>query len=255
MDGDQPGGPPALPPHLAAAWGLRERPTKGPKPGLTLDRIVAAAVKVAASEGLPAVSMSRVAAELGAATMSLYRYVTAKDELLALMVDAAGGVPPEPSRPGESWRDGLSRWAWGYLEVLRRHPWILRVPITAPPITPNQIAWLEGGLQCMRDTGLPEQAKLSTILLLSGLVRNWGTLSADIESAARAAGTTTDEAMTSYGRMLAMLIDPARFPALSKVISAGALEDEDDPSDAEFIFGLDRVLDGIEALVRVADSE
>lgn len=249
MDGTDAGGAPVLPPHLAAAWGLRERPTKGPKPGLTLERIVAAAVRLAESEGLAAVSMSRVAGELGAATMSLYRYVTAKDELLALMVDAAGGAPPEPSAPGESWRDGLSRWAWGYLAILRRHPWILRVPITAPPLTPNQIAWMEAGLRCMRDTGLPEQAKLSTILLLSGLVRNWGTLSADIEAAARAGGITTDEAMNSYGRMLASLVDPVRFPALSAAIRAGALDDEGEPSDAEFTFGLDRVLDGVAALI------
>ena len=71
-----------IPPVLAMAWGLRDRPGKGPRPGLTLERIVAAGVKVAATEGLGAVSMARVAKELGAATMSLYRHINAKDELL-----------------------------------------------------------------------------------------------------------------------------------------------------------------------------
>lgn len=80
---------------LEAAWGLRDRPAKGPKPGLSLERIVAAAVGVAASDGLAAVSMGRVAQELGASTMSLYRYVSAKDELYVLMQEAAVG-PPEP---------------------------------------------------------------------------------------------------------------------------------------------------------------
>src|SRR6185369_13421325 len=95
-----------IPNALALAWGLKERPGKGPRPGLSLDRIVAAGVKVAAAEGLGAVSMSRVASELGAATMSLYRYVPAKHELLDLMVDAAMGAPPEPD-PALGWRAGL----------------------------------------------------------------------------------------------------------------------------------------------------
>src|SRR3979490_2569423 len=80
-----------LPASIEAAWGLRDRTHKGPKPGLSLGRIVEAGVKVAESEGLAAVSMSRIAAQLGSAPMSLYRYVSAKDELLALMVDSVYG--------------------------------------------------------------------------------------------------------------------------------------------------------------------
>src|SRR5262250_3052406 len=89
----------SIPGSVAAAWGVRERPHRGPRPGLSLGRIVDAAVRVADAEGLDAVSMSRVAAELGTAPMSLYRYVTAKDELLALMVDAAYGPPPAQPPP------------------------------------------------------------------------------------------------------------------------------------------------------------
>jgi hypothetical protein len=66
-----------LPGSVAAAWGVRERPHKGPKPALSLARIVDAAVRVADAEGLDAVSMGRVAAELGAAPMSLYRHLSA----------------------------------------------------------------------------------------------------------------------------------------------------------------------------------
>src|ERR1700733_2820868 len=102
-----------LPASIEAAWGVRDRPHKGPKPGLTLPRVVDAAVRVAEAEGLAAVSMSRVAAELGASTMSLYRYVAAKDELLDLMADQAYGPPPPPPEPGQGWREGLSQWAWG----------------------------------------------------------------------------------------------------------------------------------------------
>jgi AcrR family transcriptional regulator len=237
------GGDTGLPASIEAAWGRRERPTKGPKPGLSLERIVDAAVRVAATEGLAAVSMARVASELGASTMSLYRYVAAKDELLALMADTAIGVPPAATAP-ETWRDGLARWAWGYHEVLRRHTWALRIPISGPPVTPNQIAWLEDGLRSLRDTGLSEQEKLSVILLLSGFVRNDATLMSDIGAAAGSA-----EVMAGYGRLLAQLADAERFPALHAAIASGALDD-DDELDSEFVFGLERVLDGVEALVR-----
>src|SRR5918993_822630 len=97
-----------LPASIEAAWGMRTRPNKGPRPALSLERIVAAAVKVAAADGLQAVSMSRVAADLGVSTMSLYRYVSAKGELLALMADLPFEEPPArrggggrgPGRPG-----------------------------------------------------------------------------------------------------------------------------------------------------------
>jgi AcrR family transcriptional regulator len=247
------GGGTGLPASIEAAWGLRGRPAKGPKPGLSLRRIVEAAVKVADSDGLAAISMGRVAAELGAATMSLYRYVAAKDELLALMVDAAAGPPPAPPTGGEGWREGLSRWAWSELGMHRRHPWVVRVPIGGPPATPNQVAWLEQGLRCLRDTGLEEGEKLSVILLLTGYVRNYATLEADLaEASARSgagAGAAGQSTMSDYGRLLAGLTDAERFPALHAVIAAGVLDEPDD-LDAEFVFGLERVLDGIDALVR-----
>jgi AcrR family transcriptional regulator len=236
-----------LPASIEAAWGVRGRPHKGPRPALSLERIVAAAARVAASDGLQAVSMSRVAAELGVSTMSLYRYVAAKDELLALMADLPYEAPPEPLGPEEGWREGLSRWARTELAVYRRNPWVLRIPIGGPPVTPNTIVWLERALGCLRDTGLPEHDKLSVVLLLTGYVRNQATLDADI-AAARAAAATPPEMMASYGRLLAKLTDPARFPALHAAIAAGAFEGPDDP-DEEFVFGLERVLDGIETLI------
>ena len=231
-----------LPASIEEAWGLRRRPRKGPKPGLDLERIVGAAVRVAASEGLEAVSMSRVAAELGSSTMSLYRYVAAKDELLALMIDAAFDAPAAAPSPGEGWRAGLSRWAWTYHDALRRHPWVLRVPISGPPVTPNQIAWLEDGLRSLGDTGLSEPEKLSVILLVSGYVRNEATLAADL-------GAAEQEIMPAWGRQIARLTDPERFPALHAVLASDVVARDDDPDD-EFVFGLERVLDGIDALVR-----
>ena len=236
-----------LPASIEEAWGVRRRPRKGPKPGLDLERIVAAAVKVAASEGIEAVSMSRVATELGSSAMSLYRYVAAKDELLTLMIDAAFDTPVAPAPPGEGWRAGMTRWAWTYHDTLRRHPWVLHVPISGPPLMPNQIAWMEDGLRALGGTGLAEGEKLSVILLVSGYVRNEATLSVDL--AAAAARTDDGQIMPTWSQQLARLTDAERFPALHATLASGVFDQDDDPDD-EFSFGLERVLDGIEALVR-----
>src|SRR3954454_614318 len=172
-----------LPASIAAAWGVRARPAKGPKPGLSLDRIVAAAIGIAEKEGVAAVSMSKVAAALGASTMSLYRYVAAKDELIALMLDEATGLPPEPAAMAGDWRTALTAWARAVRTALRGAPWVVHVTLSGPPITPNQIAWLERGLWCLRDTRLPAQEKLSVVMLVSGFVWRESELMIDIEAA------------------------------------------------------------------------
>src|SRR3954453_16348748 len=102
-------------------WGERAQPTRGPKPALTLERIADAAVAVADAEGLAAVSMQRVAAELGKTKMSLYRYLPGKAELVALMVEQAIGEPPELRAGG--WREALTEWSELLFAAYLRHPW------------------------------------------------------------------------------------------------------------------------------------
>jgi AcrR family transcriptional regulator len=234
-----------LGPGIAAAWGVRPPAAKGPKPGLTLERIVAAAVAVADAEGLAAVSMSRVAKELRTGAMSLYRYVESKDELLALMVDAAlGAVPPTPAQG--SWRERLERWAWATMEGLWRHPWAVHAPIAGPPLAPHAVAWFEDALSALAGTGLTEQEKPSVVLMLSGYVTNHVTVMSQVAQGFMAADG--DEAMRGYSDTLRRVADPARFPALHRVLQAGVF-DRADPPDQEFAFGLERILDGIEALI------
>jgi len=151
--------------------------------------------------------------------------------------------------PGESWREGMLRFARTQLAVMRQHPWIVRVPITSPPLTPNHVAWMDHGLAVLADTALEEHEKLSTIMTVSGITRNWALLTADITAAAQASGTTADEAMLSYGQLLGKLVDPLRFPAIGRLLATGILDMPDEVPDTDFEFGLARVLDGIAALI------
>ena len=186
--------------------------------------------------------------QLGASTMSLYRYVTAKDELLDLMTDAAAGTPPAVS-PDDGWRDGLSRWAWGMRDMYYRNPWVLHIPIRGLPITPNQVAWFETGLSCLASTSLTEDEKASSVLLVSNYTRSEAMMGADLGAAVQASGTSPQEWMAHYGRLLTTLADPQRYPAIGKVVADGVF-DVADPPEKEFSFGLERILDGIEVLVQ-----
>ncbi|MFI2212167.1 TetR/AcrR family transcriptional regulator [Streptomyces sp. NPDC020141] len=237
-----------LPASIEAAWGLRERPSKGPRPGLSLDRIVAAAVAVAAAEGLGAVSMGRVAKELGVSTMSLYRYVAAKDELYILMLEAAVGPPPAPPAPGTGWREAMTAWALAHRAALRRHLWALRIPVSGPPATPNSVAWWEQGLVALAETGLDEGEKLYVIMLVTGYVRDEALVMADVDTAIASTGLTADEVMRRYGRTLQRLADPARYPCVARVLASGTLLEPGEP-DRDFAFGLRVLLDGVEALI------
>src|ERR1700690_4421209 len=96
-----------LPPGLDLLWGRRGRGQRGPKPGLSVEAIVTAAIRVADAEGLEAVSMARVAEQLGFTTMSLYRHVTSKEELLQLMWNASAQEAEDLVLRGDTWRDRL----------------------------------------------------------------------------------------------------------------------------------------------------
>lgn len=243
----EPDGETGLPVSLEMAWGLRERPGKGPRPTLTLQRIVDAAVALAAGEGMDAVSMGRVAKELGVSTMSLYRYVTAKEELYILMADAGVGTPPEPCG-GSGWRELLSEWAYAQRAVLMANSWILRIPITGAPVSPNQLAWMDRGLASMAGTALRESEKLSAIILVGGLVRNEATMAADMMDAIVKAGVSPDQVLGQYLRTLRLMTGPETHPAVTRLLESDAFGGSDEP-DFQFRFGLDRILDGLAALI------
>ena len=161
-----------LPRGLALAWGVAAHPQqRGPKRELSLERIVETAVEIADADGLGAVSMSAVAKQLGFTTMSLYRYVTSKDDLLLLMGEDALGTPPLRITEATDWREGLQRWHDETMAIYAVHPWLLDLPIAGIPSTPANLAWMDAALELMSSTPLDPLECTAVLLLMTGHAR------------------------------------------------------------------------------------
>ncbi|WP_432880070.1 TetR/AcrR family transcriptional regulator C-terminal domain-containing protein [Kribbella sp. CA-245084] len=236
-----------LPADVAAMWRLRESPRRGPKPSLTLDDIVAAAIEIADAEDLAAVSMARVAERLGNSTMALYRHVKSKDELLVIMSDAAL-ERPDPMPEGVDWRTGLTFWADGVLAAIRRHRWYAKVPISGPPAGPNNLAWFDSALGVLKDTGLPEEAKVGVVMGLITYVQGQIRMAFDL-----AAGYADNpDAFQRFGSTLRRVADPRVYPAVARTVDAGVFDEVgsfEEDNEADFDFGLQLYLDGVAAFI------
>lgn len=230
----------SAPSTLDLLWGAPQRPKRGPKPSLTLERIVGEAIALADAEGLANLSMQRLSERLGCAKMALYRYVPGKTELTALMLDAAMGTPPAAAAP--AWRDGLRVWSETIFERMRAHPWTLELANGVRPMGPNEIAWLESALAALSESPLTGAERLDTVVLLLGharsLVQQTGATSADDDLEARLAeqiGQVVAGHADRYPHVIAAFADQAADPA---AVRNDALN-----------FGVDRILDGIAALI------
>ena len=220
-----------LPRGIALAWGVAANPQRGPRRELNIEGIVEAAVSIADADGLGAVSMSSVASALGFTTMSLYRYVSAKDDLILLMQEAGTGLPPLSIGEADSWREGLTRWYRAILEVYSVHPWLLDITADSEPNTPNSLAWLDAGLAVLANSPLDQQSRVAALLLLSGYSRWQGQV------------VRNQSGPVIPVHTLAELITPEQFPYLAPAIAAGAFSADEGHA---FEFGLLRILDGLE---------
>jgi AcrR family transcriptional regulator len=238
-----------LPHELRVAWGLDAAATRGPKPGLSIERILEAGIKLADEQGLAAISMASVAKRLGFTSMSLYRYVESKDELLRLMADAAIELPPAPDE-NAGWRAGLASWAQMIMAYYLSHPWVMELPITGAPLLPNNLTVMDRGLAALEGTPLEPGEKIATILLLSGYAKNEATLAFQLGQGREQSGLTPDEAGQQYATALSILVTPDRFPAVAKLAATGVFTEPSDGVDfpPEMVqYGLERILDGLEA--------
>ncbi len=236
---------PDLPSGVALAWGVAATPQRGPKREMSVEQIVEAAVELADAEGLGAVSMAAVAARLGYTPMSLYRYVTAKDDLLLLMQEEATGLPSDEVRSGEDWRAGLEALCREQLQSYLAHPWVLDIPISGSPATPNSSAWMDAGLHVLSGTPLDHGERLAIMLLVTGHARWAGTVLAGYARAQRESGAAEIDVARREDELYRALISADAYPDLRAAIDAGVFLDESDPFD----FGLRRSLDGVAAYI------
>ncbi|WP_051971161.1 TetR/AcrR family transcriptional regulator [Kitasatospora azatica] len=219
-------------------WGSRPQPRRGPKPALTLEGIATAAIAVADTEGLAAISMQRVAGELGYTKMSLYRYVPGKAELVAVMTDLAIGEPPQLDQDAD-WAGQLAQWAERLFVGFGAHPWLLETTAGPRLVGPNELGWLERALAPLGDTALSAAERLDAVTVITGHVRT-------IAQQSLAAGPQQrpEEQLTSA--MTQVLAEHGeRYPAV--LAALGAV----DPAEQNqaMAFGLRCILSGLRQLM------
>lgn len=240
---------PELPRGIALAWGVAANPQRGPKREMSVERIVDAAVELADADGIGAVSMAAVAARLGFTPMSLYRYVSAKDDLLLLMQEQATGLPPEEHREHEGWRDRLRALFEAQVLIYLRHPWVLSLPITGSPITPNSSAWMDAGLEALSETPLSENERLAVALAATGHARWYGMVVAGYAEQARTRGLSPDAISAEEAALFDRVVTGDEFPYLRRAVDAGVFTASDDP----FRFAIERLLDGVGMYIDALD--
>ncbi|UCM88426.1 TetR/AcrR family transcriptional regulator [Streptomyces marincola] len=234
-------------------WRTRPPGSRGPRGALSLDRIVETAMEIADADGVGGVSMRKIAERLDVTTMSLYRYIPRKEDLLDLMFDAVMGKPDTGAWP-EDWRGRLTCYALDARATMLARPWLCDIPLSGPPLGPNNLSWLEAALASLDGTGLSDGDMVGLIMILTNYVLSDVRQVVSINRAVPRTGFTYEEWGEIYGRTLATRIDPARFPHVVRVATSGVFGPEAASGDEDFMYGVDFLLDGVEALVRRGDA-
>jgi DNA-binding transcriptional regulator YhcF (GntR family) len=212
---------------------------------LTADAVVRAAIHIADTEGLPVLSMRRVAAALDVATMTLYRFVPSKDQLVVMMADAVFAEWPPPEPP-DGWRACLDLMARRHWDMYKSHPWLAQViSFTRPEPTPHALPNTEWTLRALDGLGLDNSTMLYMTVTLFGYVRGTAINLESEAEAVRDTGLTDDEWMQTQEARMAAIALSGEFPTLTRVVE----KDIDFNLEAFFEFGLQRMLDGLAALI------
>ena len=220
-----------------------ERPEPSDRPvlaPLSRERIVRAAIRLADADGLAAVSLRKVAAELDAGPMRLYGYIDTKEELLELMLDA---VHAEIQPAGDDWRQALRSLAEATRQAAHRHEWFADLIGGRPQLGPNTLASGNAVAAAMHgvdlDTVVPAIAAVSAYVI--GAVRK----EIAERRAERASGADLRQFQAAFGPYLERTFATGRFPALATIVRDGPHLS----ADETFRIGLDFLLDGIEARI------
>jgi len=225
-------------------WMLPERPARGPRPTYSRGQITEAAVRIADAEGLDAASMRRIAAEIGTGAMSLYRYVPSRDDLIELMIDHVLGELDLPERPSGDWRADLTLLAERNRAMRLRHPWFSEADRARPSFGPNALRTVEFSAGTL-DVGIPIDDILVLVGLVNGYVDNSVRQELGWRDEQRRSGMSREKWMFRTSPYVRRLVESGEHPMFTRIV-----RDARQPHmgfDAAFRYGLERVLDCIEA--------
>jgi AcrR family transcriptional regulator len=233
---------PAKEPPPVLVWSKQRRTPRRQAP--SVEQIVRAAIDIADTEGLAALSMRRVAAELGSGTASLYRYVASRDELLDLMVDAVRGEAAPPALSGD-WRTNLAHVARHARAALLRHPWLGLELAGRPALGANSLRHYDVALAAAAE--LTPDVTLVANAVDTVLAYVLGAVARELaeQQAQRRSGLTKQQWQTSVGSYVRDVIASGAYPQFARWV----LDADDLGPDQRFDFGLACVLDGVAASV------
>lgn len=213
------------------------------RPALTHTQIAAAAVELADVGGLEALSMRRLAQQLGVATMGVYRYVRGRDELIELMADAVyADAVIAAAGADASWRAAMERTAHGLRALFSQHPWLISFGVTSP-LTPNATKYTDRALALLADTGLDEDTKMAVLVTVrSYVVGVTGSQLALTTFLQQQDASGMNEVRERLAPRMNWLLESGKYPAFQRYIRGGIRKDD---ADWQFQLGLDCILDGI----------
>lgn len=231
-------------PSPPVIWMRPEHPGRGPKPAYSRAEITTAAIKIADSDGLDAVSMRRVAQQIGAGTMSLYRYVPHKGDLLELMIDAVVGEYSVSGMPSGDWRADLTALARSQRAAVLRHPWLIELAPRSG-MGPNTLRMVEATFSAVSVLGLGIDAMMELIAQVNAFVTGYVHEELTDDKARRRSGLDREQWFRRQAPYIQKLIDSGDYPMLKRIVVEAELPHMD--PDARFERGLSRLLDGIAA--------
>ncbi|MEV7555067.1 TetR/AcrR family transcriptional regulator C-terminal domain-containing protein [Amycolatopsis sp. NPDC089917] len=224
---------------------LPPSPVRGAKQALSRERLLRTAIAIADVEGVDAVSMRRVAAELEVGPMSLYRHIENKENLVTQMADLVFGEAELPDPGPAGWRAKLELVARRQWALCWRHLWLAKViSFTRPSFAPNMMVHTEWTLRALDDLGLPLRTCMQEALALHSLVINAALSTADEVEAEQETGVTLARWLQAQQARTEELFASGRFPLLARVHEEMAPD-----IDELFEYSLGRHLDGFAILV------
>lgn len=244
---DEPSTEPSAEPNTAPTtepiWSRIARSPHGRRPALSHAQIAEAGVRIADRDGLDALSMRKVADELGVGTMSLYRYVANKNELIDLMVDAVNAELDLTGVSSGAWRDVLTAIARTSRQLVRAHPWAAGFG-SRPSLGPNTLAWIEGTTERLDRSGLTIDQVMDMGATVTAFVTGFVQYELEQDQSQAATGLTEEQWRERMGPYVERLLASGGYPHLKRIV----IEAEDFPDpDVVFERRLGYVLDGIGA--------